>query len=174
MDHEQFDDLTRTVVGEGGTRRALLRLLVSGVLGGLAARLGLDEVTAAQKAKKRTRQADTSPSATQAESKRHKMHSKKHNKNHKINPKGTGDIPLCRLDCETTGRKCCPDGSCVLIGDCCPGMKHCGVTSCIPEGQCCPGDDSAGCQPCEVEVCNNGEWVCQSTDECGPRSGDGY
>jgi hypothetical protein len=67
----------------------------------------------------------------------------------------------------------CPDGSCVSVGDCCPGMKRCGVSSCIPKDRCCPGDDAAGCQPCEVEVCVNGAWVCQPTDECGPRCGDG-
>jgi hypothetical protein len=48
MEHEQFDDLARSLGGEDGTRRTLLRLVVGGALGALAARLGLAEITAAK------------------------------------------------------------------------------------------------------------------------------
>jgi hypothetical protein len=51
MDHRNFDALTRAAMAEGGTRRALLRLLAGGALAGVAARLGLTEDAAAKSRK---------------------------------------------------------------------------------------------------------------------------
>ena len=41
MELDSFDALTRSVVTENGTRRALLRLLAGSALSAVAARLGL-------------------------------------------------------------------------------------------------------------------------------------
>jgi hypothetical protein len=48
MDHNQFDALTRSVMVEAGSRRALVRLLVGTALGAVAARFGLTEEIAAK------------------------------------------------------------------------------------------------------------------------------
>jgi hypothetical protein len=75
MDHGQFDDLTRSVVGESGTRRALFRLLTGGAFAGLAAWLGLGESTEAKRKSKR--RAEQNPQdALQSEGKRNKKRRK--------------------------------------------------------------------------------------------------
>jgi hypothetical protein len=63
MDHSDFDTLTRSVVAEGGTRRALVRLLAGGALGGLVARLGLSERAQAKAKQKRKRHKQHKPQA---------------------------------------------------------------------------------------------------------------
>jgi hypothetical protein len=53
MDHDGFEALTRAAASEGATRRRVLRLLTGGMLGGVAARLGLAEDAAARHKRKR-------------------------------------------------------------------------------------------------------------------------
>ena len=141
MDAGQFDGLTRSVASDVGTRRAVLRLLAGGALGGLVARLGLVEVTAAKKKHKKLTKKRNRPSRVErqahgellAEGKRK---GKKHNRKPK-NPPPSPNEP-CNLD-----KFRCPDGTCVPWGTCCAGEKRCPTgpgPRCIPTDQCCPDE----------------------------------
>jgi len=76
MEHRDFDDLTRSMSGAHGTRRAMLRLLAVGALGGFVAHLGLGEAGEAKaKQKRKRRKPDTRSRPTgglQTEAKRNK------------------------------------------------------------------------------------------------------
>jgi hypothetical protein len=140
MDNGQFDDLTRSVVKESGTRRALLRLLAGGAFAGAVSRLGMGESTGAKPKRKRK---------------------KKHRKNLQ------GQEPQdCGADCTKSGGRCCEDGSCSTVGQCCPGEWGCDDGSCVPAGQCCPGAVPPPCGACELVVCDNGELHYQPAQQC--------
>ncbi|MDF3040378.1 MAG: hypothetical protein K0Q71_3084, partial [Thermomicrobiales bacterium] len=114
MDNGSFDALTRSVASGGETRRAVLRLLAGGALGGLPAWLGLDEIATAKPRKKRQRDpAQNQDGGLQTEGKRKGKKGSKKKPKPKSPPKpscGAGEWP-------------CVDGSCVAQGACCPGEK---------------------------------------------------
>jgi hypothetical protein len=137
MDPRIFDHLTRSVLAEGGTRRALLRLLAGGALSGFAGCMGLSELTENAGAKtkstrKRHKPGEKSQSAggLQTESKRNKRRKNRP----KRPPKPSRPKQCTDMFCDNGGR-CC-DGACVAPGLCCPGEKECG--GCIAETTCCP------------------------------------
>ena len=174
MDHGQFDALTRTV-GDGGTRRAVVRLLAVATLGGFVARLGLADVTAAKgkkhKAKKkRPFQAERKGQGPlQSEGKRNKKRDKKRDKKPDKKPQ------LCDIGCTDEGGKCCPGLGCVFDEPCCPGQDYCADSgTCVAQDQCCPGQRDCGggvcvgpnrCCPAEKK-CDDGE--CYPKDGCCP------
>jgi hypothetical protein len=180
MDHGHFDDLTRSAVRDGGTRRAVLRLLAGGAFGSLVARLGLSETTEAKpkrhKSKpkpKRTPQAERKAQGQlQAEGKRK---GKKGQGKKKPKP----PQPPCSLDkfrcpdertcpddsCAGSGECCpteqkCADGECYPWDDCCPGRKRC-YGNCIPDDACCHADPFPLCGQCEAVFCDNGSYACR-------------
>jgi hypothetical protein len=160
MENDEFDALTRTLSGAGSSRRqalrALGRALFGGTLGGVATRLGLDDVATAKskKPKKHGKRHDDrkASGALHAAGKKGKKHNNKH---HHKKPK---DPPqLCDHLCEEQGGRCCPDGGgCAEQGQCCPGEKMCGDEGCIADDFCCSGE----------RHCNDGS--CLSDDLCCP------
>jgi hypothetical protein len=140
MDYGQFDDLTRSVAGDCGTRRAVLRLLAGGVVGGFVARLGLTE-TAETKAKKKRKQhkpgEQSQPTGgVQTEGKRNKRKNRDKNRDKKPKPKPP---------------ECYSNGAC---GPC----QSCVNGTCMDLVPLCPGD-------CTKAVCNSetNSWECRST-----------
>src|SRR5215207_6692842 len=170
MDHEQFDDLTRSAASRIGTRRQALRALggalLSGTLAGVATRLGLTEITEATKARRKQRASSKSHDELKSEGtgkkKHHKKHDKKRDKRRHKKPQDA-DIPLCPLTCEESGKKCCDDGSCVVIELCCPGQRMCADGSCQPQTQCC--DDE---WKCPDGTCGRMDECCPGIKRCGP------
>jgi hypothetical protein len=190
MDYRNFDDLTRLVVVEGGTRRTLLQLLTGGAFASAAARLGLTEDAAAKAKKHRTeRKRKHKPQAEvnhqdqlQTEGKR----KKRRNKRDKELPQEP-DIPLEPLvpgcpagqwDCGgghcvaqdqcCPGERACPGGSCVSKGVCCPGEKLCtGYSECFAEDDCCPNAVPPLCNACQNVVCEHGGLVCKDRPDPG-------
>ncbi len=175
VDHRDFDALTRSAMAEGGTRRALLRLLAGSALGSFVARIGLGDVNAAkpkqQKANKKRRR------PTQAERKRQdqlqaERKGKGKGKPGKKKPKPKPPQGCTETFCDNGGR-CC-GGSCAAPGDCCPSEKKCGG-GCIAATTCCPYDERTcpdgscvgldACCPGEKE-CAGG--LCISVFECCP------
>jgi hypothetical protein len=55
----------------------------------------------------------------------------------------------------------CPDGSCVVQGECCPGERSCGGSICVAAGACCAGE-----QPCADGSCVAEEQCCPEL-QCG-------
>lgn len=143
MDYGPFDALTRSVVRDGGTRRAVLRLLAGTTLGGFVGRLGLTEVTAAK-------------------GKKHK--GKKHHK--KPKPPPVPD-PAC-----PDGKGLCPDEkTCVYFDECCPGQDQCADGTCVAQDQCCPGQRDCGGGVCVgPNKCCPAEKKC-ADGECYPKDG---
>jgi hypothetical protein len=159
----------------GGTRRALLRLLAGGALGGLVARLGLAEAGEAKaKNERKRRKPDTRSrpaGGLQAEAKRNKR--KKRDKKPKPPPCDELEPTLCGAceeaicvagdwACKVLGDTDCGGGVCVWEGECCPGQKKCpGYTECFAAEDCCPGALPPLCEPCEKVVCEGGGLVCR-------------
>jgi hypothetical protein len=178
-----FDDLTRSLAGEGETRRAVLRLLAGGALASLTAWLGLAEDADATPERRQKRPERRARGTVQAEGTRKGKKGGKKKK--KARPKRRPR--LCPADCEELdGGRCCPDGACVSKalcckdewqcadgscvsvpnGECCPGEKPCGGGVCISSDQCCPGAPPPRCTECEEEVCENGNLACRLNLEC--------
>jgi hypothetical protein len=154
MDHGAFDALTRALAGGVGPRRSAMRLLTGGALAGLAAHLGLGEVTQAKSKKHRKQHGDKKPSGQlHAAGKKHKKHKK-----HKDKPKKPKDRKLCDTLCRDEGGRCCRNGDCIRSG-CCPEEKPCGDGNCAAANECCPF--KMVCDTCEEPVCVNGEWECR-------------
>jgi hypothetical protein len=155
MDGGIFDALTRSM-GEGTTRRALVRLLAGGALGGFAAPLILNEISAKpKKTNAQSRRRRKSPAERQAHGQLQAQGKKKRNK--KRNRKPVLETPCFLTDCEDRGGQCCDDGSCAAAGACCPETYRCDDGTCIdPLDACCPGQ----------KKCDGG--VCVSVDECCP------
>jgi len=170
MDHGSFDALTRSVASGGETRRAVLRLLAGGALGGFPAWLGLAEIAAAKPRKKRQRgAAQKQDGGLQTEGKRKGKKGSKKKPKPKSPPK-----PSCGAD-----EWPCVDGSCVAQGACCPGEKRCGGGciaeksccpytewecadgSCVPHEQCCPGE-----KPCAGGACVSDDQCCPGEKRC--------
>ena len=169
MDHNTFDALTRSAVAETGTRRSLLRLLAASAFVGLAARLGLTEISEATPKKgkgkpKSTGKANSKPAAhTAAKSPGHPQSGgvqsagKGKGKHHKP-PKD----PRARC---SAGQKRCPDGSCIPDQPftCCPGQRDCGDEGCYPASKCCPSQakcPDGSCRRLERYECCPGQKSC--------------
>ena len=172
MDQEHFDDLTRSVAGGGNTRRAAMRLLAGSALAGVAAHLGLTSVTEAKKSKQQQRASSKSHGELKSEGrgkkKHHKKRDKKRDKRRHKKPQDA-DIPLCPLTCEESGKKCCDDGSCVVIELCCPGQRMCADGGCQPKTQCC--DDERKCPDGSCAIigeCCPGLHQCYAGGPCFP------
>jgi hypothetical protein len=186
MDHGQFDALTRSVMVEGGTRRALLRFLAAGTLGGVAMRLGLVAGADAKpkakqhtpqkpKKKKHAPQAErNAPGQLQAAGKG-KGKKGKGKKKPKNPPPAECDEtkpvlcqpceePICVLGdwaCRSNGETPCSDGSCVAADACCPDKYQCEDGTCVdPFDECCPGQKKCAGGGCVVveECCPGQKW----------------
>jgi hypothetical protein len=155
MEIDRFDALTRALSTTDSRRRTLRALggtLLGGVLGGVAATLGLGENGEAKAKKHKKGHKDRKQSGhVQAAGKHHKKH--KHNDKHKNKAK---DKDKPEPDICGNGKPKCPDGSCVPVGECCPGSKRCGDGFCHKEAHCCP----------EEKICDDGS--CASQDVCCP------
>ena len=176
MDHGDFDALTRSVAGNRGTRRVLLRLLAGSVIGGLVARLGLAEDAAAKQTKKKRRGDGTSADRRQAERKR--KNKRKNQQPQRPAPPPPPDPPPapppppnpppvptppdpppvpppapCRTD-----QWDCGGGLCIAQDQCCPSERQCPGGGCVSKvGACCPGE----------KLCP-GYSECFAEDECCP------
>jgi hypothetical protein len=147
MEHEHFDELTRSV-GAGGTRRAMLRLLAGGVLGVASARLGLDRVAAEETKKpKRKRRTDHEPrDVVQAEGKS-KGKKKKKKRKKQPTPKHCDELlaPLCppchEPRCDTTTGTWFCHNTCRDGFTCCNGL-------CEP-----PCDNGCAMDPSHACIC---------------------
>src|SRR5262245_18736752 len=134
MDHVCFDELTRTVGGGAGTRRAVFRMLAGSALTGVTARFGLSRVTAAKK-KEHTKAKPRQKRKPQPQRKAHgQLQAEgKHKSKHHKKPKDPPPSGVC-----DNGHPRCPDGSCAIVGQCCPGSRLCSDGFCHKEEQCCP------------------------------------
>ncbi|MFN8594289.1 MAG: hypothetical protein U0031_22775 [Thermomicrobiales bacterium] len=70
--------------------------------------------------------------------------------------------------------KRCNDGTCIDRDACCPGEKRCSDGTCIAPNECCSDVPTPICDPCEATVCRDGVRVCEATDICGRKCGEGY
>jgi hypothetical protein len=153
MDESTFDDLTRSIVVDGRTRRMLLRLVAGSAFSGFVARLGLADVTEAKSKRSRSRRKrQPQPErkrrgSLQTEGKRKKKHKKK-----------TPPLPPGCQNCGTC--QMCQDGQCV--GDPDLWLVRCLDNPIDPGGQChvCAVDGSGNCEPY-----SNGS-ACNDGDEC--------
>lgn len=139
MDHDHFDDLTRALTGTG-TRRSISRLLAGGVLGHVAALLGVeDEVSAkAGRHKRHKAPAQHRQSRTEREAPHHLQAERRKGKGKKHHNKGK-QPPVPDPPCPD-GQGLCPDGrTCANFDDCCPGQDGCADGTCVDQDQCCPG-----------------------------------
>jgi hypothetical protein len=160
MDHEEFDALTRTMADGGTTRRAALRFVSGGLLGVLAARLGLPEDAAATPKKRKRRPEPKRHDSLQAEGKRRKKRRKKPQEPPPLPP----GCQQCN-DCEM-----CQDGVCVpdvdLEGVRCQGSgAACGYCQ---FGQCAP----SVVPPCADGVCPQREQCCSEEKRCPDRESE--
>ena len=183
LGHGQFDDLTRSVVGEGGTRRAVLRVLAGAALGGLVARLGLAEDAEAKPRRKKRKQHKPGEKSQptgglQSEGKR--------NKKRKNKPKGKKQcsdiVPLCPKPCQeprcdlATGKYVCQD-MCREGWSCCNGLCEPPCTNgCMEDpNQAClcekpPADEDVYCaleHLCGENPCPAGKEHDSATCTCG-------
>ena len=184
MDHDDFDELTRSVASGLGTRRQALRALggalLSGTLADVAGRLGLMEVTAA-KAKQQAK--PKHKRTAQAEHKAHwqrraagKGKGKGKNKHHPKKPQNSSPPSPCAYQCPNNGpcvgqNECCPGEKrcpdresptgfvCLGADDCCPDQKKC-AGGCIYRQACCDDDPYPLCDPSEEVLCLNGTYEC--------------
>jgi hypothetical protein len=182
MEHEHFDQLTRSVASGAETRRTVLRLLAGGVLGVVSARLGLDSVSAGNQKKSKRKRREERPvqDAVQAEGKgknkkrRDKKRNQKRNQQPEAPPEcdpfaptlcGACEEPICISGdwaCRSIGDTPCDNGGGVWEGECCPGQKQCpGYTECFAADDCCPGAVPPLCEPCEEVVCDGGSLHCR-------------
>jgi hypothetical protein len=175
MDHEGFDTLTRAMAARDTTRRAALRLVSGGVLGALAARLGLPENAVAKQKKRKRRTAPKKEGSLQAEGKRK-------------GKKGKGKKPPqpkpreCYSDAACGACQRCVDGECRDLAALCD-PDACQEEFCNPEtnswecrrtcqlessvccqGQCyaspaCSGGKQLNPETCQCE-CPPGQWEC--------------
>jgi hypothetical protein len=155
MENDRFDALTRTLSTADSRRRTLL----GGVLGSVAATLGLGQGAAAKKKHQKGKKDRKRSGQVQAAGKKHKKHKRKD----KRKPKKPKPL-FCDVYCEEHGGRCCPDGGgCVEQGQCCPGQKRCpGYSECFAVDDCCPAVGHPPCGECEKLVCEGGELVCKS------------
>jgi hypothetical protein len=163
MDHGRFDTLARLMDG-AGSRRAAMRFLAGGALGGLAARLGWAEAAAAKKPTRR--RGDQKRRGAAKRGGKGKKRGRKQDKHRDQQSSGVGDVEGCGLTCEANGGRCCPDGSCAAGGKCCPGENACPDGTCLPADVCCPDAERPPCGACDVTACIEGEWRCQSSVPC--------
>ena len=155
MDHRHFDDLLRNAAYTPSTRRTVALLLAGGPLLGVAARLGLADVTEAKpkkhKAKPKQQRAAHATAKQrgqlQAEGKNKKKRKKKPQASPECNPDvvklcGKCEEPVCAAGdwvCRSNGEKPCPDGSCVAANACCGDKYRCDDGTCVdPFSECCP------------------------------------
>jgi hypothetical protein len=173
MDERDVDALARLVAGSE-SRRAALRLLAGGALGGLAARLGLAEGAAARPKKQHKRRPESKSRETlQTEGKRKgKGKGKKAGKKRPQPPQpqpepcGPGEHrcgpgPCIPINQCCSNQKRCDDGSCVAEDGCCLGLKRCD-DACIPADECCWDDLPPLCGGgCQRVVCESGQLRCE-------------
>ena len=176
MDHGAFDALTRSLAGGTEPRRDALRLLAGSALGALLTRLGLEERADAKKKHGRKHGDKKRANRLHAAGKKRKKQKKK-DKDRK--PPSDPQPVLCDSSCQNTGGRCCADGSCIDLSECCPEQRRC-PNACVPLDQCCPGMKECGdyciapelcceldpqplCNDCSRPVCSAGSWVCEST-----------
>lgn len=163
MDPAHVDALTRSV-GDGGTRRAIFRLLAGGGLGGLGTRLGLAE-SAVATPKGKQRKAKQQRASDAAERRFGQFQAERKRKKKRRKP--VLRTPCYLTDCEERGGHCCGDGSCAAEGACCPGQKHCpGYTECFAADDCCPNAIPPLCAECDKVVCEDGRLVCRPKSTC--------
>jgi hypothetical protein len=162
MDHSHFDELARSLGGEGGTRRALLRLLAGGTLATIA-RFGLAAVTAARPHRKNNGKGKG----------KDKDKGKNKRKNHDKKP--------CGDACITSGGHCCGNNTCAHPGSCCPDEKPCGDIcvrkkdccmethrpcpdgSCVAKDRCCKGERRCANGSCQLD---RPHFCCPEEEEC--------
>jgi hypothetical protein len=163
MEHRDFDDLTRSMSGEHGTRRAMLRLLAGGALGGLIARLGLSESAEAnakkrEQHKSRAERQQTGP--LHAEGRRNKKRKKKPKKRCDDFP-----VPLCPRPCQEA--RCDPATGTYVCRDKCPEGWSCCNDRCEPP--CTNGCVEDPDQACICQKPPTAEDVyCALEHLCGP------
>jgi hypothetical protein len=96
-----------------------------------------------------------------------------------ISPCADGFCPSRQNQC-CADEKLCPDHesstgvACIPKENCCPDSEQrCGGI-CVSRTHCCPEAPKPICASCEQLACRNGVWVCQRTESCGVRCGEGY
>jgi hypothetical protein len=191
MDERDVDALARLVAGSE-SRRAALRLLAGGALGGLAARLGLAEGAAARPKKQHKRR----PEPKSRETLRTEGKRKGKGKGKKAGKKKPRPAAECTSDTDCPACDRCEGGTCQagLNALCSPALCQepvCNITTnsweCTStcqhsEAVCCKGTcfapcsngrsidpETCECKQCE-EVCNPGElcsWPgCRAGERC--------
>jgi hypothetical protein len=157
VDDAQFDDLTRAVGGEHGTRRTLLRILSGSALAALA-RFGLATLAEAKQGKGKGKNKGKGKGKD------------KDKKPDQPQPCGPNDH-RCDGGACVGPNQCCPDEkkcadpespagfACVGKHDCCTGQKRCSGR-CIHARNCCPDDPRPSCGRCGKVSCVGGEYVC--------------
>lgn len=171
MDHAHFDDLTRTV-GDGGTRRAIFRLLAGGALGAVSVRLGLTETGEAKAKQNRDARKSHKPQAerqkkgpVQTEGKRRKKRDR--NRDKKKDPK----VVECYSDRACGPCQRCVGGSCIDLAPLCD-PDACQQEFCNPETnswECrstCELAESVCCKGECFSPCSNGCDVNETCDAC--------
>src|SRR5215212_3852748 len=191
MDQTTFDALTRSVVSEAGTRRAVVRLLAGTVLGALTAHLSPAEGAAGKakrhsaKAKsahqepghrspKRRGQADPHQNAARGVQSEGKHKGKDKGKHHKQTPQDPTPLPPLPPGCEGCNEcQMCQDGACVpdsaLAGVPCLGSgatcSHCLLGVCTANEQL----------PCPDGICVRRGQCCSGEKYCSdPESSTGF
>src|SRR4051812_44643256 len=176
MEETTFDALTRAVVRQDGTRRAVVRLLAGSALSMVVAHLGKSgEVEAKakkpqQKGRSKSKHQQRThrqgrPSRTHATPSGH-VHStgkKRHHHKQPDHPAAASppSPPPLRPPCEG-GLQQCPDGSCVSADQCCAGEIRCLDGPCVGPDQCCPGE-----QRCPEGSCVGLDDCCEDKKKCG-------
>jgi hypothetical protein len=166
MEMDRFDALTRTLSTADASRRQALRalgsLLLSGTLGGVAARLGLAE-DAVARPKKRHKAKAKRHHKPQAERKgRERLqaagkHHKKHKNKHHDKPKDPPPLPPGCQHCNEC--QMCQDGACVPDPDL-------GGVPCLESGATCSYCQSGTCTATDIPPCEDG--LCARRGYCCP------
>jgi hypothetical protein len=189
MEMNEFDILMRQLSGTGSSRRQALQalgtVLLGSAFGGVAARLGLADGTAAKPKKHKHKPKPKRPSQAarktqgqlQAEGKGKKKGKGKGKGKGKPKPPprppcGTGMVQCPDKSCVAADACCpgdyqCPDGSCIPVYECCPPDRSCGDLTCVGPGECCPSEKSCpfeGCIP-ESECCQSTAPLCTECQE---------
>lgn len=175
MDARHFDQIA-TLISAGGTRRGVLRLILSSL--SLGAVLGLwlgDDVSAARRRRKDSQKRKRRKANTRGvggENHKHKHRRRKHRnkRNHDHKPKKP-----CRP--ESLAQTC--DGRCGSVQNTCRKTVDCGSCECAPacsacqtcdpaSGQCQadPGQDGQSCDGCQV--CDAGQCIPDASIVCAP------